>query len=1120
MNLLNLIPALFGWLAFNVAVFHIEKDTFDDASQAFPFKSYVIKSWDNWLASLVMIPCLLFIGHKGLSFPDFGVGEITWSDLYYLASGFATEIAIKLIKKAKGKGAVMISLLVLSSLSSFGQIFEANNIVRNNTLSPARVANALDVMTTFTATGTDSYAISPGMSIYAGGNTYTTGDIWRVTFTNANTSGTVTLNVNGDGAIAVKTNGGSNPGVGDIVAGGTYILRYNGTHFRIVGATGGGGGTTYTFNNGITDTGGTVTPGGSVSTGNILFDGFGETRSLRIGDNNTTDRVNRIDLSAKIFQATVDGNAGEGNINLTHYYDADVNDRSTSYLLNGDWEGAHQFSYATPSGYSTDHGSLLLSRDAIGGAGIVASGVGFDINFLIHDASASGYAPLAGIQYTLTDATNASEDSKYVFQTNAAGSTVTAAELTATTFTVDNVAVDTEAYDATGWNADLTVPTKDAVRDKIESLGAQKLSTNFYNVTTISDLQTYIAGLGAGVDVNIWFPAGTYTVTSTITITSKGNVRIWGEGATIVNGLAGATSVFNIGTVTGLWIDGITFDNDANANGVADLNIDGVAGITKITNCTFFDFGTNGQIGILLNDAPANSLTGSLNYAFPGLEISGCNFYNEITALTFDYNSNNAKGIGIYFQEGAEYYKVSTCSFTRVNTAIWSENGANGVINSCEFVSCNARGLTSTGVIYFSNASATNGGKVIISDSKFNHNFSYSIWSDYNVADRPISVDKCEFIANAITAIVFTGTTSTANSVTNCHFERANLHASFTNDPYGAVTERYIYAAGSNNNFSNNQFRAGANVAIATTGTSDGSLIIGNFFSTSITNGLYSLVGSTDVTLGNTNGTLVYTTTANKDFVGGSSIPSYSAAGYSPVLFSNTKSRVGQLSSTTGGYAVQGFTTSSNTATSIFFRGVGGGTSPSVANTVFSATKHNGSTNFTDLSATEIAFHFRNNATNLIEILGSGRTGFGVTTPTANIHIKAGTSTASTAPLKFTSGTNLGTPEAGAVEFDGTNYFVTSSTTRYTVAKTLTATASLNFDLTSVNSHDLTITVTGAADGDAVSVGVPNASATANVIFTWWVSGTNTVTIRASRIDVASGADPANGTFRASVIKY
>lgn len=37
------------------------------------------------------------------------------------------------------------------------------------------------------------------------------------------------------------------------------------------------------------------------------------------------------------------------------------------------------------------------------------------------------------------------------------------------TLDVDVLTVDTEAYDATGWNGDLTVPTKDAIRDKLES---------------------------------------------------------------------------------------------------------------------------------------------------------------------------------------------------------------------------------------------------------------------------------------------------------------------------------------------------------------------------------------------------------------------------------------------------------------------------------------------------------------------------------------------------------------------------------------------------------------------------------------------------------------------------
>jgi len=54
--------------------------------------------------------------------------------------------------------------------------------------------------------------------------------------------------------------------------------------------------------------------------------------------------------------------------------------------------------------------------------------------------------------------------------------------------------------------------------------------------------------------------------------------------------------------------------------------------------------------------------------------------------------------------------------------------------------------------------------------------------------------------------------------------------------------------------------------------------------------------------------------------------------------------------------------------------------------------------------------------------------GISTTTPTGRIHLPAGTATASTAPLKFTSGTSLGTAEAGAVEFTTDDFFATITT--------------------------------------------------------------------------------------------
>lgn len=57
-----------------------------------------------------------------------------------------------------------------------------------------------------------------------------------------------------------------------------------------------------------------------------------------------------------------------------------------------------------------------------------------------------------------------------------------------------------------------------------------------------------------------------------------------------------------------------------------------------------------------------------------------------------------------------------------------------------------------------------------------------------------------------------------------------------------------------------------------------------------------------------------------------------------------------------------------------------------------------------------------------------GNIGVGTVLPTAYMHLGAGTATANTAPLKFTSGTSLTTAEAGAVEFTTDDYYATITT--------------------------------------------------------------------------------------------
>ncbi|HQJ81473.1 MAG TPA: hypothetical protein PLM01_03090, partial [Bacteroidales bacterium] len=152
-----------------------------------------------------------------------------------------------------------------------------------------------------------------------------------------------------------------------------------------------------------------------------------------------------------------------------------------------------------------------------------------------------------------------------------------------------------------------------------------------------------------------------------------------------------------------------------------------------------------------------------------------------------------------------------------------------------------------------------------------------------------------------------------------------------------------------------------------------------------------------------------------------------------------------------------------------------------------------------------------------------GKVGVGITKgtePGALLHLNAGTSAAGTAPLKFTAGTNLATVENGAVEYDGTNYYVSSGGTRYTLAKTLIGEGILNFLNTNPGtSSDLYINVPGARPGDVVLLGVPSDAVLPNSNYTAWVSNHNRVTVRFNNYSTNS-LDPVSGTFRVSVLKY
>jgi hypothetical protein len=98
----------------------------------------------------------------------------------------------------------------------------------------------------------------------------------------------------------------------------------------------------------------------------------------------------------------------------------------------------------------------------------------------------------------------------------------------------------------------------------------------------------------------------------------------------------------------------------------------------------------------------------------------------------------------------------------------------------------------------------------------------------------------------------------------------------------------------------------------------------------------------------------------------------------------------------------------------------------------------------TDLPASALS-QWTTSGSNIYYATSGGNVGLNVSSPTAALHLRAGTSAVGGAPLKFSTGSLLTTPEAGAIEFDGANlYYTNSSSARMVVATaggTITASA-------------------------------------------------------------------------------
>ena len=128
-------------------------------------------------------------------------------------------------------------------------------------------------------------------------------------------------------------------------------------------------------------------------------------------------------------------------------------------------------------------------------------------------------------------------------------------------------------------------------------------------------------------------------------------------------------------------------------------------------------------------------------------------------------------------------------------------------------------------------------------------------------------------------------------------------------------------------------------------------------------------------------------------------------------------------------------------------------------------------------------------------ILGNGNVGIGKILPTAVLELKAGTTTAGKAPLKFNSGSLLTTSEIGAVEFNNDDYYATITsgtdimTPEYPFAQNATyvkATSTFNSSYYPYFTTDPAKSLTGAYTGNQ------------------WISGNGSLTNQRFHIDLGS----------------
>ena len=331
-------------------------------------------------------------------------------------------------------------------------------------------------------------------------------------------------------------------------------------------------------------------------------------------------------------------------------------------------------------------------------------------------------------------------------------------------------------------------------------------------------------------DYQIKFKNGTFLLTTLITITNFDNLEIIGENAIVKSGILDATPkfLFSIANGKNLKIKDLKIDVNNDPKLFYALRCLSLSGVFTANGIEIYNFNNITQVGLYVQNITKNPSL-SLANSLPSALIIGCKFYNNqvVNIPNYDYTTSAFKGIGIELDSLAEYVQIIGCNFYGLSTAVNSKGGANSTINACVFEQCDPsqKSLTN-GVVNIQ--AGTNNGKITISDCKFNHNFGYSLYCDYSVADRGNIISNNYFIVNSITPIILK---QSDNIVLGNIINRNNEQQSLTGFPYTVDSGVGVEIQnGQRNIIQSNYFNDDMLNAVKSIGTSNFNLVKDNTF--------------------------------------------------------------------------------------------------------------------------------------------------------------------------------------------------------------------------------------------------------------------------------------------------